>query len=41
MTTASPTGVPVTGAAVAARDHTLRTARVPFAPIDTRQESPT
>ena len=40
MTTASPTGVPVTGAAAAALDHTLRTARAPFAPTDTRQESP-
>ena len=40
MTAASPSGVPVTGAAAAARDHTLRTARAPFAPIDTRQESP-
>ena len=40
MTTASNTGVPVTGAAAAALDHTLRAARAPFALIDTRQESP-
>ena len=39
MTAASPAGVLVTGGAVAALDHTLRTARVPFAPIDPRQEA--
>ena len=40
MSTDSPTDVLVTGAAAAALDHTPRTARVPFASIDTRQESP-